>query len=276
MTLALTPTGSSLGDYEELTSFDADAISTRTWLDDVASGGLRDVLMSFNKALREPLAPLRGFYLRSPSTKSTAADLVGRFHGEMPIGNLVVRMDADISARQIRLGDTIEGWHETPLLVSNSFAPAIAASDPISTIESLSTRVGLPVADVLRAASISRSTYYAWKSPDNPRPRLASMGRLWEMAQCVEDLEEVLGESVHYWLLASTRRRRLFGSGQFAELLEMAQPSARTRGLAPAHAQLAAIGGDRLESDGDQSIRRERRGQAVTVARMTAADRNHG
>lgn len=122
--------------------------------------------------------------------------------------------------------------------------------DAVAVVDGLTTRLDLSVRDVLAAAGIRRSTFYTWKAPEARRPRAFSQGRLWSLAQAVEDLEELVGGSLRGWLLADPARLPMLRRGEFDALLRRAEPaaSAEVRG-APAYPAAYGVGGDRTEAD---------------------------
>ena len=76
--------------------------------------------------------------------------------------------------------------------------------------------------DVLAAASIKPRTYHSWAQPSASRPRLTSQGRLWALAQLVDDLPELLDVPIRQWVLADSERLTALRAGRFDELLEQA------------------------------------------------------
>ncbi len=103
--------------------------------------------------------------------------------------------------------------------------------DAVGVVEALAAKLGLPVRDVLKAAGIKRSSFYSWKKPGAPRPRVASQGRLWTLAQTVEDVDETTGGNVRKWLLARDARRLQLVHGEFDRLLAEATAERSTPGI---------------------------------------------
>lgn len=223
MTLALAPTGSSLGDYEQIAAHNATVTArhTRLWTVDAT---LRDTLGHFDDTITAPMAAVA--MLRA-GTGLTETFVIERGTAFYDVVSTIAKKAAD----------------ELPGGVAGN-------DDAVTVAEDLARRVGVPVNVVLAAAGISRSTYYSWKKPAAPRPRVASQGRLWALAQTVEDLEELLGGSPRGWLLADPTRLELLSNGNFDELLRTAEPSPapRTTG-APAYAGAYGIGGDRTDPE---------------------------
>jgi hypothetical protein len=276
VSLTLSPTGSSIGDYENLTAFEVEAGSHRTQIKSVPNPGLREVLIGFVEAFREPLAPLRGFVRRSTAVDPTKDDPGTNLGSKWMPWQIALVIGDDIPSRIVTLLESTQVWEATPLLELHVAhrAPFFGTDDAVATIDELAKRVGLPIKDVLAAAGVKKSTYHSWKAPGAPTPRLASQGKLWEVAQFVEDFAELLGGPIRPWLHAEQSRRQLFITGRFTELHELIRSQPRPRVAAPDYAALAAIGGDRLTSDSESEPPRKPRGQPGTIQRVKAADRH--
>jgi hypothetical protein len=94
--------------------------------------------------------------------------------------------------------------------------------DVVDVVRDLQHRLGIDLKDVLAAASIKPRTYHSWARPSAPRPRLTSQGRLWALAQLVDDLPELLDVPIRQWVLADSERLTALRAGRFDELLEQA------------------------------------------------------
>lgn len=94
--------------------------------------------------------------------------------------------------------------------------------DVVDMVRDLQHRLGIDLKDVLAAASIKARTYHSWTKPSAPRPRLTSQGRLWALAQLVDDLPELLDVPIRQWVLADPNRLTALRAGRFDELLEQA------------------------------------------------------
>lgn len=82
-------------------------------------------------------------------------------------------------------------------------------------------RLGLPKEYVFDITGIASSTYYHWKrQPASFQPRLASQGRLWELMDFLDDLEELIDVPVSTWILGRPGRLDLLTEGRFSALLE--------------------------------------------------------
>jgi hypothetical protein len=276
MTLTLAPTGSAIGDYEQLTSLNANPNAQRTQVGEVTDPGLREALDGFAAALHEPLAALRGFLRTVTPVEQTVASVREAVVGTAVIWHVAVGVQDDIPSRAVRLLTAYHGWGETPVLEPLGHEPQLVggSDDAATIIAELADRVGLPVKDILAAAGVKKSTFHSWRMPDGPRPRVASQGRLWELAQCVEDLEELLGGSARPWILADPARRERFRSGRFLDLVENFRSQPRPRLTAPSYAELAAAGGDRLAIDSEPEPPRRPRGRPGVAHGARAADRH--
>ena len=227
MTLALArPTGSSLGDYEQLAAHDATVAARHTRLRAVGDPTLRDTLVHFEDTISASMATVAMLRARAGLTETFLVE-----HGTtfFDVVSTITEQAAD------DLDD------EAPSSVAGN-------DDAVSLVEGLAARLGVPVGVILAAAGISKSTFHTWKPTTGkaPRPRVASQGRLWALAQAVEDLEELLGGSPRGWLLADQRRLALLRRGEFDALVRAAEPPPSPRVAdAPAYAAAYAVGGDR-------------------------------
>jgi hypothetical protein len=256
MTPALAPTGSALGDYEQLTSREATSTARHTRLRQVEDPVLRAALGYFEDALTEPMSALA--VLRSVTGLNQTYVLDG---GQAVYG--VVSPLADQRTVNVPVA---------PALPDTPDVPAVTGQDDaVLVVEQLVARLGLPLRDVLAAAGVNRSTFYNWRSPAAPRPRVASQGQLWALAQTVADLDELLAGDVRGWLLADPSRVQLLKSGAFTALLRAAEPPVpASRGAAPAYAAAYAVGGDRLDPEvTDVAVVRRRALPAAGEARRT-------
>lgn len=107
-----------------------------------------------------------------------------------------------------------------------------ASSDVVVMIDKIVVATRMKRDDVLAAAGISRRTFYSWnRMAETSRPRLSSLGRLWQLADTVDDLTELV-DDVAKWLLRDESRRDLLRRGRFDELLIQAtrQPGTRASG----------------------------------------------
>ena len=100
-----------------------------------------------------------------------------------------------------------------------------AAASAVDVIQTLADQLEFPRDRVLKAASIKRRTYHSWVEKPEARPRLASQGRLWSLAQCVNDLTTLVGTPGRW--LQQSGRMSLFEAGQFEHLVELAVAETR-------------------------------------------------
>jgi len=112
----------------------------------------------------------------------------------------------------------------------------------VAAVRGLAEFFGLPVGDILAAAGISRSSFYSWDKPNQPKPRTASQGELWTLVLLAEELRETLPGRVSEWLLADEGRLRLLREGQFDELHAKVFERPFRRGEGTATAYAAAYG----------------------------------
>lgn len=95
-------------------------------------------------------------------------------------------------------------------------------ADPLVVFDHLQHELAVSQKDLLAATGIRRRTYYSWKKPSAPRPRPASLGGLWHLADALIDLREELGRPVGAWLHASAEREAAFRDGRFQDLVDLA------------------------------------------------------
>lgn len=262
MTMILERTGSTLGAYEELTSFDEQLASRHTPARDVSDRDLQQVLAGFDIALDEPMAPLRSFLVTHNDATGASTSDVG--HGAVAtsvVGLLTAAMHQTFRLVMVVAVPTeaVEvALRELPVVAGPGLASG--ADDVVAAIKTLAWRLGLSQRDICEAADVSRSAYYTWNQPGAPRPRVASQGRVWALVQFTEDLEELLDVPPGQWLLAVAGRREQLLDGRFDDLLESVRTQPRPRQAAPDYTRFLSVGGDRLASDAEPaSLRRKPR-----------------
>lgn len=252
MTLALAPTGSSLGDYEHIAAYNERVATRHTRLRAVADSTLRAALVHFDDTVNAPMSAVAMLRAGSGLTETFLVERGGAFFG------VVSPITEQATGKTDAVTVTVTG-----------------TDDAVAVIDDLAGRLGIPVNAVLAAAGISRSTYYTWKKPVAPRPRVASQGRLWALAQTVEDLEDLLGGSPRSWLLAEPARLELLTNGNFDALVRAAEPrpTARTTG-APNYAGAYGVGGDRTDPEVTEvAVARPRKVAAAQPARRAGRPR---
>lgn len=243
MTLALAPTGSSLGEYERLAAHDLESVQRHTQVRSVADPALRGALDIFDSVSLTPMSMVKALLSPTGLTETFLVERGAEFFDV--VSTITARVTAAIAAV-----DAAVDAATTDAPADDADDASISGhDDAVTVVDELTARLGLPVRDVLAAAGISKSTFYTWKAPEAPRPRVASQGRLWALAQSVEDLDELV-EGVRSWLLADPARLPLLRRGDFDALLRAAMPpaSARTSG-APFNAGAYGVGGDRTEPE---------------------------
>jgi len=115
---------------------------------------------------------------------------------------------------------------------------------PVLVVDRLCSDTGLGRDDILKAADIKRRTFYLWQSKDqSSRQRVSSLGRLWELADTVDDLREIVDKPLPQWLGADRERVRLLCRGRFDELLDLAVRVPAGRSFGTGHG--SAVGSDR-------------------------------
>ncbi len=273
MTATFTPTGSALGDYEDLTAYEAETNDHHTQIRAVSNPGLLEVLNGFHKAIREPLAALRGVVRETTAVDPSRSQPSGLPGDKWEPQHIPLVLSDDMPTCIVTLLVLSLAMEDTPTfeMYCEHSSPVSGANDVVEVIEETSRRVGLPIKDVLAAAGVKKSTYHSWKAAAVVTPRLASQGRLWELAQFVEDFTEVHDFPIQQWLLTDETRQRLFMRGHFVELREMLLSQPRPLVGAPEYAGLAAIGGDNLIDDRKTEPARHRRGRVSRVQNIKAA-----
>jgi hypothetical protein len=212
--MTIAPTGSALGEFDAPANWKVAEGSTGQWvttrLRNVENSSIRDALDMFDAALSATSLFLLFFGPQAARTVEIVGD-----RGEVSF-DWLIETDTD-------------GGGAT---VGSVFEP-VASSEPleqrpaVTVVEQLVAMLGMPKRDVLRAAGISKSTFHTWDQPNGPRPRTASQGRLWALAELVDDLTDYLGarDRVGPWLLADNARRSLLRAGEFDAVLNLAAPA---------------------------------------------------
>ncbi len=258
MTTVLEHTGSTLGDYEELTAPDEQLGSRHTQAQNISSLNLRLLLAGFDSALDEPMAPLRSFLATHPDATGASISNEGADRSEGSAAGLLRTPMPPLFRVPTSVATTDLTLKADPQRLPGITEPGLtySAEDAVVAVKDLSWRLGLPQRDICKAAGVSRSAYYSWNQSDAPRPRVASQGRLWALVQFAEDLEDLLDVPPAHWLLASPRQRDQLLDGRFDDLLESLRTQPRPRKAAPDHARFLSVGGDRLASDDEPSTLR--------------------
>lgn len=97
----------------------------------------------------------------------------------------------------------------------------VTATDAREAIQQLASVLQLPEKDICAAAGVKPRTFKGWKQRGH-KPQVGSLGRLWNMVEVVNGLNDDLEGSFPQWLKASADRLSLFNAGQFNRLVNLA------------------------------------------------------
>lgn len=118
----------------------------------------------------------------------------------------------------VRIGQAAE-----PAAVDDEdIASREGALGALATFDRLVMELGVLKKDLQQATGIKHRTYHSWRKPTAPKPRAASVGRLWHLADAVADLREVLDRPLAAWLHAAPERLVAFRAGEFERLVDLA------------------------------------------------------
>jgi hypothetical protein len=263
-----TPTGSTLGDFETLTRREARPFSHSTTIRGVHDPGLRAALDVFSVVATEPLSALRGFVRTNDRPSRPIFDDAWNGVPEtimsLPLGDgdfdtvrlLMSTSDLRLDVERFELPTRRIGFG--------------GATDAVRTIDDLKVRLGLPMVDVLKAAGVGKSTFYSWRDHDESNPRISSQGRLWMLAQFVEDIEPLVQVPLVSWLAAQDHRLGLLRAGSFDQLLEEVRVPSSDGASQPEYAGIYAVGAEAMSAGEVAQRPRERRG---TVSRASSVAR---
>ena len=96
-------------------------------------------------------------------------------------------------------------------------------ADIVDAFEQLRTELGLTQKEMFKATGIRKRTFHSWADkPVGSRPRVASLGRLWELADTVDDLRNTVDQPLARWLRGDTQRIRALLDGRFDDLVDLA------------------------------------------------------
>ncbi|MFC9982821.1 hypothetical protein [Gordonia sp. NPDC127522] len=110
---------------------------------------------------------------------------------------------------------------DTVVVVTDSCVDETA--DVVDAFERLRAELGLTQREMFKATGISKRTFHSWSDkPAGSRPRVASLGRLWELADAVDDLRETLDHPLSRWLRGDKKRISALLDGRFDELVDLA------------------------------------------------------
>lgn len=108
---------------------------------------------------------------------------------------------------------------------SDSATTSSVKDDVVSVIRELEKELGLPLKDVLAAASIKKRTFHSWVSGTARAPQLRSQGQLWQLVDALEDIRDSVQGSVGTWLKSDTRRMASLRAGRLDELVDASLPA---------------------------------------------------
>jgi hypothetical protein len=172
------------GDYHNL------RWRTGVVLGGIANPVLRDVLVSFSELLEPATRCQWVLPMELPAHGSWYADI-------------------DLLARH-----PVTIWTALDDLVHPS-APPLA----VGAVGYIQRTLGLTLKQTLKAAQIRPRTYHSWQEHPDRNPRLTSLGRLWQLHQLTEDLDETMGAiGVRQWLAQDRSRLITLLRGRFDEL----------------------------------------------------------
>lgn len=96
----------------------------------------------------------------------------------------------------------------------------VTATDAPEAIQQLAAVLQLPEKDICGAAGVKPRTFKGWKKHGH-KPQVGSLGRLWNMVEVVNGLNDELEGAFPRWLKASADRLSLFRAGQFNRLVNL-------------------------------------------------------
>lgn len=233
-----TRTGASLGNFDALERIEPLPRERHTYCvtEQVDNPSLRAAMSFFDDSLGAPLIPGSSLHGAIRSQLKTITGSCLRVFGALDTGLAAhsVGTFADAALGSVVGSVWIAGQRQESVhnLEPVSETSADKLDDVVDVVRDLQRRLGIDLKDVLAAASIKPRTYHSWAQPSAPRPRLTSQGRLWALAQLVDDLPEVLNVPIRQWLLADSKRLMALQAGRFDALLEQASQERMQQGPA--------------------------------------------
>ncbi|GFG94336.1 hypothetical protein MTIM_02150 [Mycobacterium timonense] len=95
--------------------------------------------------------------------------------------------------------------------------------DVLDAFERIRTELGLTQKEMFKATGINKRTFHSWgDKPAGSRPRVASLGRLWELADAVDDLRSMLDQPLNRWLRGDKKRIGALLEGRLDDLVDLA------------------------------------------------------
>lgn len=166
---------------------------------DFASAGLRDVVRQFSGALDRPDLDFR---------IAVVTNVFGQPHvfgSPLWLASPVRYIDAAVTA------------------ATGEPEPVGEFSDVVEVFEHIRAELGLTQKQMFAATGIRKRTFHSWRSkPPGSRPRVASQGLLWQLADTVEELRETVDRPLPQWLQGDRRRIEALLDGRFDDLVDLA------------------------------------------------------
>lgn len=96
-------------------------------------------------------------------------------------------------------------------------------ADVLDAFERIRDELGLTQKEMFKVTGIRKRTFHSWSDkPAGSRPRVASLGRLWELADTVDDLHGTLDQPLGRWLRGDKQRIGALLDGRFGDLVDLA------------------------------------------------------
>jgi hypothetical protein len=198
-----------------------------------STGTLRDVTGWYDEWFATPggtrlfLGPLRDAGVRT--LRSEWDEVLARVDSALLATD--VSVSDDLNAEETRFfawiasSDSLRRVIEVSVIApvverAMSFESAEPMTSAVEAVQNLVDDLRLPLKRVLAAAGIKRRTFYMWRESVGVDPRVKSVGRLWALEQCVEDLKTVVPD-VALWL-HDEGRLTLLERGEFDHVLDLA------------------------------------------------------
>ncbi|OII06952.1 hypothetical protein BIU96_05100 [Curtobacterium sp. MCBA15_008] len=106
-----------------------------------------------------------------------------------------------------------------------------STADALETFDRLHKELGLTKRELFLASGVKPRTYHSWRSSRAARPRLASVRGLWDLADAVDELNDIVDVPLNRWFRSDGARRALLTGCRFDELLDLAQGIPQRRAL---------------------------------------------
>lgn len=162
------------------------------------------------------------------SSSSRLRDLVAHFSGALdPCGwdqvHVAVYKSLD---GHTNLPDSAL-WLTAPYTFIDTVLPAEQrvdeTADVLDAFERVRAELGLTQKEMFEATGISKRTFHSWaEKPAGSRPRVASLGRLWELVDAADDLRGTLDQPLKRWLRGDKKRTAALVDGRFDDLVDLA------------------------------------------------------